>query len=221
MRTLGNLAVMSGTHGGTHTGCETWFVASFPTHVEEIAELGGDCVNRRRTICGERGARLYGGTTAAEERGGQPCRAGLPRILGLPGDRRSPGVPALRAVHERGRLPSPPADAALRGHHRAAGRAAPGRASLDTCGTAGHLTSPNAPSAKPAAGERCIHPSAWRNCLENSLRHLERASVATRCTRMGTPSTLLGRSRTPIRDLSRISKQFRKGNSGKFTAPAR
>jgi quinol monooxygenase YgiN len=33
-------------------------VASFPTHVEEIAELGGDCVNRRRTICGERGARL-------------------------------------------------------------------------------------------------------------------------------------------------------------------
>jgi quinol monooxygenase YgiN len=32
-------------------------VASFPTHVEEIAELGGDCVNRR-TICGERGARL-------------------------------------------------------------------------------------------------------------------------------------------------------------------
>src|SRR5215204_7772563 len=46
-----------------------------------------DCVNRRRTICGERGARFYGGTTAAEERGVQPCRAGLPRILGLPGDR--------------------------------------------------------------------------------------------------------------------------------------
>jgi hypothetical protein len=40
--------------------------------------------------------------------------------------------------------------------------------------------------------------------------------VATRCTRMGTPSTLLGRSRTPIRDLSRISKQFRKGNSPKL-----
>src|SRR5215218_1267084 len=55
-----------------------------------------------------------------------------------------------------------------------------------------------------------------RNCLENSLRHLERASVATRCTRMGTPSTLLGRSRTPIRDLSRISKQFQKVNSQKF-----
>src|SRR5215213_1661052 len=116
---------MSGAHGGTYTGRETRFVASFPTHVEEIAELGGDRVNRRRTICGERGARLDGGTTAAEERGGQPCRAGLPRILGLPGDRRSPGVPALRAVHERGRLPGPPADAALRGHHRAAGRAAP------------------------------------------------------------------------------------------------
>src|SRR5215212_4726059 len=61
-----------------------------------------------------------------------------------------------------------------------------------------------------------MHPSAWRNCLENSLRHLERASVATRCTRMGTPSTLLGRSRTPIRDLSRISKQFRNMNSRKF-----
>src|SRR5215212_8184168 len=61
-----------------------------------------------------------------------------------------------------------------------------------------------------------MHQSAWRNCLENSLRHLERASVATRCTRMGTPSTLLGRSRTPIRDLSRISKQFRKGNSANF-----
>src|SRR5215211_7807662 len=153
MRTLGNLAVMSGTHGGTHTGRETRFVASFPTHVEEIAELGADCVNRRRTICGERGARRYGGTTAAEERAGQPCRAGLPRILGLPGDRRSQGVPALRALHQRGRLPGPPADAALRGHHRAAGRAAPGRACLDTCGTAAHLTSPNAPSARPAPGQ--------------------------------------------------------------------
>src|SRR5215204_2053893 len=114
---------MSGAHGGTYTGRETRFVASFPTHVEEIAELGGDRVNRRRTICGERGARLDGGTTAAEERGGQPCRAGLPRILGLPGDRRSPGVP-------------------------------PGRACLDTCGTAAHLTSSNAPSTRPAAGAR-------------------------------------------------------------------
>src|SRR5829696_8251506 len=141
---------MSGAHGGTYTGRETRFVASFPTHVEEIAEHGGDRVNRRRTICGERGERLDGGTTAAEERGGQPCRAGLPRILSLPGDRRSPGVPALRAVHERGRLPGPPADAALRGHHRAAGRAAPGRACLDTCGTAAHLTSSNAPSTRPA-----------------------------------------------------------------------
>src|SRR5829696_8935545 len=93
-------------------------------------------------------ARLYGGTTAAEERAGQPSRAGLPRILGLPGDRRSPGVPALRAVHQRGRLPGPPADAALRGHHRAAGRAAPGRACLDTYGTAAHLTSSNEPSAR-------------------------------------------------------------------------
>src|SRR5215218_3330447 len=141
---------MSGAHGGTYTGHETRFVASFPTHVEEIAELGGDCVNRRRTICGERGARLHGGTTAAEERGGQSCRAGLPRILGLPGDRRSPSVPALRALHERGRLPGPPANAALRGHHRAAGRAAPGGACLDTCGTAAHVTSPKAPSARPA-----------------------------------------------------------------------
>src|SRR5215211_7759581 len=177
MRTLGNLAVMSGTHGGTHTGRETRFVASFPTHVEEIAELGGDRVNRRRTICGERGARLDGGTTAAEERGGQPCRAGLPRILGLPGDRRSPGVPALRAVHERGRLPGPPADAALRGHHRAAGRAAPGRACLDTRGTAAHLTSPNAPSARPpqpgqgpkGGGQRIAVPEALVRTMKRNL----------------------------------------------------
>jgi hypothetical protein len=74
----------------------------------------------------------------------EASRAGMPRILGLPGDRRSPGVLALRAVHERGGLPGPPEDAALRGHHRAAGRAAPGRACLDTHGTAAQLISENA-----------------------------------------------------------------------------
>src|SRR5215212_6907156 len=64
---------------------------------------------------------------------------------------------------------------------------------------------------------RSIHPSAWRNCLENGPRPLERASSTSRSVRSGPLRPLLAAFGTPILRVSRFSKQFRKGYSQKFT----
>src|SRR5215218_6426261 len=61
-----------------------------------------------------------------------------------------------------------------------------------------------------------IHRSAWRNCLENSLRRLSAPLWRQDAPELGLLPPLLAALGAPIRDLSRISKQFRKGNSQKF-----
>src|SRR5215218_9206521 len=70
--------------------------------------------------------------------------------------------------------------------------------------------------SRPAHSERLIHRSAWRNCLENSRKRLDRTSLATRGGRSRLLGSLLVAFVAPIRDLSRISKQFRKRNFAKF-----
>jgi hypothetical protein len=55
-----------------------------------------------------------------------------------------------------------------------------------------------------------------RDCLENSRRHLERASLAAGSGRSGPLRPLLAAFGVPIRDLFRFSKQFRKGYPPKF-----
>src|SRR5215207_3554088 len=61
-----------------------------------------------------------------------------------------------------------------------------------------------------------IHPSAWRNCLENSRKRLSAPLWWQEAPELGLLPPLLAALGAPIRDLSRISKQFRKGNSQKF-----
>src|SRR5215211_9134748 len=61
-----------------------------------------------------------------------------------------------------------------------------------------------------------MHRSAWRNCLENGRRPIERASSTPGSDRSGPPRPLLAPFGTPILRLSRFSKQFRKKNSRKF-----
>src|SRR5829696_2550316 len=145
---------MSGAHGGTYTGRETRFVASLPTHVDEIAELGGDCVNRRRTICGERGARLYGGTTAAEERGGQPSRAASnsrsTRRSMIPG--RSCSTSGTRA-----RTPSRPT-----GGRRTSRRSSSSRSCRSWTSVLGHVWNhcpPNFAGARSEKADADVRPS--------------------------------------------------------------
>ena len=64
--------------------------------------------------------------------------------------------------------------------------------------------------------QELIHRSAWRNCLENSRRSLDRASSTPRSGRSGLLRPLLVSFGTPILPLSRFSKRFRKVNSPKF-----
>src|SRR5919112_4284425 len=61
-----------------------------------------------------------------------------------------------------------------------------------------------------------IQRSAWRNCLENSLRPLSAPLWRQEAAEWELLWLLLTALGAPIRDLSRISKQFRKGNSPKF-----
>src|SRR5829696_1403822 len=61
-----------------------------------------------------------------------------------------------------------------------------------------------------------IHPSAWRNCLENSRKRLSAPLWWQEAPELGLLPPLLAALGAPIRDLSRISKQFRKGSSRKF-----
>ena len=53
-----------------------------------------------------------------------------------------------------------------------------------------------------------IHPSAWRNCLENTLRPHERTSLAPRGDRSGFVGPLLAAFGAPIQHPFLISKQF-------------
>src|SRR5215217_7987985 len=61
-----------------------------------------------------------------------------------------------------------------------------------------------------------IHRSAWRNCLENSLKRLSAPLWRQEAPELGLLPPLLAALGAPIRDLSRISKQFRKVNSANF-----
>src|SRR5215208_1358514 len=57
---------------------------------------------------------------------------------------------------------------------------------------------------------RPIHRSAWRNCLENSRRRLTAPLWRQEAPESGLLRPLLAALGAPIRDLSRISKQFRR-----------
>src|SRR5215203_1753417 len=61
-----------------------------------------------------------------------------------------------------------------------------------------------------------FHLSAWRNCLENSRKRLSAPLWWQEAPELGLLPPLLAALGAPIRDLSRISKQFRKECSRKF-----
>src|SRR5215212_2091151 len=55
---------------------------------------------------------------------------------------------------------------------------------------------------------RLMHPSAWRNCLENSWKASGRYVVGSRRGRRVVYLPLLAALQAPLRDSFRISKQF-------------
>jgi hypothetical protein len=77
-------------------------------------------------------------------------------------------------------------------------------------------------AVKPERGEAAaplrpsIHRSAWRNCLENRPRLLERASSAAKTADRGSFDPSWPPSEPLLRGPTRFSKQFRKGYSPKF-----
>src|SRR5215210_6898419 len=69
---------------------------------------------------------------------------------------------------------------------------------------------------QPSSFHALIHPIAWRNCLENSRRPLERGFLPPRGCRSTPLWPLLEVFGDSTRDPFRFSKQFRKVNSAKF-----